>query len=87
MRKGWSGQRSIFVLKWGDWERNSWGFSRIIFFLVEGEWPRLCIWRAVLGMERGSECPQSQAEFIQTRSVPYISIMSTALSGVHFEMG
>jgi hypothetical protein len=34
---------------------------------------------------RGSEIPQSQAEFIQIRSMPKVSKMSMARAGEHFD--
>ena len=49
--------------------------------------PRRRISSAVLGMANGTLSPQSQAEFIHSRSLPCRSRMSTARAGVHFEMG
>ena len=41
---------------------------------------------AHFGTDSGSEWPQSQAEFSQRRSVPYISNMSIARFGEHLDV-
>jgi hypothetical protein len=69
------------------WLRKRWGFSKEIAAIVRGEWPRRRISCCALGTANGSLWPQSPAELIHSRSVPYCSMMSAARCGVHLVSG